>query len=54
MREQASGTEAAIFFAGKAHKEFASGFAASEVPACHISYGVCFPPTFIAFDESIK
>ena len=35
-------------------EEFASGEAASEIPACHISYGCCLPPTFIAFDESIK
>ena len=27
---------------------------ASEIPACHILYGFCLPPTFIAFDESIK
>ena len=35
-------------------RERASGEAASEIPACHISYGFCLPPTFIAFDESIK
>ena len=35
-------------------REFASGEAASEIPACHISYGFCLPPTFITFDESIK
>ena len=35
-------------------REFASGEAASEFPACHISYGFFLPPTFIAFDESIK
>ena len=46
MRERASG--------GGAREEFASGEAASEFPACHISYGFCLPPTFIAFDESIK
>ena len=40
--------------AGKASEEFASGEAASKVPTCHISYGFCLPPTFIAFDESIK
>ena len=32
----------------------ASGEAASEIPACHILYGFCLPPTFITFDESIK
>ena len=41
-------------WAGEAREEFASGEAASEFPACHISYGFCLPPTFIAFDESIK
>ena len=41
--------EAAIFL-----EEFSSGEAASKIPACHISYGFCLPPTFIAFDESIK
>ena len=35
-------------------RDFASGEAASEIPACHILYGFCLPPTFIAFDESIK
>ena len=54
MRERASGGGAAIFLAGEAREEFASGEAASEFPACHISYGFCLPPTFIAFDESIK
>ena len=54
MRERASGGRAAIFLSGEAHEEFASGEAASEFPACHISYGFCLPPTFIAFDESIK
>ena len=49
MRERASGGGAAIFL-----EEFASGEVASEFPACHISYGFCLPPTFIAFDESIK
>ena len=48
------GGGAAIFLAGEALDEFASGEAASEFPACHISYGFCLPPTFIAFDESIK
>ena len=46
--------EAAIFLAGEAREEFSRGEAASEIPACHISYGFCLPPTFIAFDESIK
>ena len=54
MRERASGGGAAIFLPGEAREEFASGEAASEFPACHISYGFCLPPTFIAFDESIK
>ena len=54
MRERASGGRAAIFLAGEAREEFASGEAASEFPACHISYGFCLLPTFIAFDESIK
>ena len=54
MRERASGGGAAIFLAGEAREEFASGEAASEFPACYISYGFCLPPTFIAFDESIK
>ena len=54
MRERASGGGAAIFLAGEGREEFASGEAASEFPACHISYGFCLPPTFIAFDESIK
>ena len=56
MRERASGGRAAIhvFLSGEAREEFASGEAASEFPACHISYGFCLPPTFIAFDESIK
>ena len=54
MRERASGGRAAIFLSGEACEEFASGEAASEFPACHISYGFCLPPTFIAFDESIK
>ena len=54
MRERASGGGAAIFLSGEAREEFASGEAASEFPACHISYGFCLPPTFIAFDESIK
>ena len=44
MRERASGG-AAIF---------ASGEAASEIPACHIWYGFCRLPTFSTFDESIK
>ena len=35
-------------------RDFASGEAASEIPACHILYGFCLPPTFNAFDESIK
>ena len=52
MRERASGGRAAIFL--EAREEFASGEAASEFPACHISCGFCLPPTFIAFDESIK
>ena len=54
MRERASGGRAAIFLSGEAREEFASGEAASEFPAFHISYGFCLPPTFIAFDESIK
>ena len=54
MRERASGGRAAIFLSGEAREEFASGEAASEFPACHISYGFCLPPTFIAFDASIK
>ena len=54
MRERASGGRAAIFLSGEAREEFASGEAASEFPACHIPYGFCLPPTFIAFDESIK
>ena len=54
MRERASRGRAAIFLSGEAREEFASGEAASEFPACHISYGFCLPPTFIAFDESIK
>ena len=53
-REIGSGGTAAIFLSGEAREEFASGEAASEFPACHISYGFCLPPTFIAFDESIK
>ena len=52
--EAASGGRAAIFLSGEAREEFASGEAASEFPACHISYGFCLPPTFIASDESIK
>ena len=54
MRERAIGGGAAIFLAGEAREEFASGEAVSEFPACHISYVFCLPPTFIAFDESIK
>ena len=54
MRERATGGRAAIFLSGEAREEFASGEAASEFPACHISYGFCLLPTFIAFDESIK
>ena len=54
MRERASGGRAAIFLSSEAREEFASGEAASEFPACHISYGFCLPPTFIAFNESIK
>ena len=50
MRERASGG-AGIFLASEVREEFASGEAASEFPACHISYGFCLPPTFIAFDE---
>ena len=46
--------ERPYFFAGEALEEFASGEAASEFPACQISYGFCLPPTFIAFDESVK
>ena len=46
--------EPPYFLADKAREEFASGEAASEIPACHILYGFCLPPTFIAFDESIK
>ena len=34
-------------------REFTSGEAASEFPACHISYGFCLPPTFITFDNPI-
>ena len=33
---------------------FASGEAASEIPACLISYPFWMPPTFIAFDDEIK
>ena len=54
MREGASGVGAIMFLAGEAREEFASGEAASEFLACHISYAFCLPPTFIAFDESIK
>ena len=50
IRERASGGGAANYRAG----EFASGEAASEIPACHILYGFCLPPTFITYDESIK
>ena len=32
----------------------ASGKAASEIPACLISYPFWMPPTFIAFDDEIK
>ena len=38
----------------KPARDFASGEAASEIPALHILYGFCLPPTFIAFDELIK
>ena len=34
-------------------REFTSSEAASEFPACHISYGFCLPPTFITFDNPI-
>ena len=37
----------------KPARDFVSGKAASEIPACHIFYGFCLPPTFIVFDESI-
>ena len=47
--ERASGGGAAIF-----PREGIRERAASEIPACHISYGFCLPPTFITFDESIK
>ena len=53
MSGQARGGGAAI----KPARDFASGeaaSAASEIPACHILYGFCLPPTFIAFDELIK
>ena len=53
MRERVSGG-AAIFHRGQAREEFASGEAASEIPASHIWYGFCLPPTFSTFDESIK
>ena len=32
-------------------EEFESGEDASEIPACHIWYGFCLPPTFSTFDE---
>ena len=50
MSGRARGGGAAI----KPARDFASGEAASEIPACHILYGFCLPPTFIAFDELIK
>ena len=40
--------------AGEAREEFVSDKAVSEIPACHIWYGFCLPPTFSTFDESIK
>jgi len=45
IREGASGRATIIFRGGEA---------ASEIPACHISYGFCLPPTFITFDDPIK
>ena len=54
MRERASGGGAANFPRGsKPASEFASGEAASEFPACHISYGFYLPPTFITCQSNL-
>ena len=40
--------------AGGTRERASGGGAPSEIPACHILYGFCLPPTFITFDESIN
>jgi len=55
-RDSAAGERAAEppYSLAKPAREFTSDEAASDFPACHISYGFCLPSTFITFDFSIR